>query len=98
MQVPKNGWTILVGEDEAEVRSYLETALSCVGYSVALARDGTEVLSVLQEWETPISAVVLDILRPRKDGVVTLRENRPVNPSVPVIKVTVLSAPLDVSE
>src|SRR5438093_8544556 len=98
MQVAKNGRTILVGEDEAEVLSYLETALNCGGYSVALARDGEEVLTVLQEWETPISAVMLDILMPRKDGMETLREIRRINPGVPVIMVSGLSSPLNVVE
>ena len=48
MQTSKNGRTILVGEDELEVRGYLEMALKCLGYSVELAQDGDEVLSCLQ--------------------------------------------------
>ena len=31
MQTSKNGRTILVGEDEMEVRGYLEMALKCLG-------------------------------------------------------------------
>ena len=48
MQAQKNGYTILVGEDELEVRAYLEMALKCLGYSVELAEDGEEVLSYLR--------------------------------------------------
>ena len=44
----KNGsGTILLGEDELEVRSYLEMALRCQGYSVEMAQDGEELLSCL---------------------------------------------------
>ena len=43
MQTSKNARTILVGEDEMEVRGYLEMALKCLGYSVELAQDGDEV-------------------------------------------------------
>ena len=34
MAVAKNGRTILLGEDDLEVRGYLETALKFQGYSV----------------------------------------------------------------
>jgi CheY-like chemotaxis protein len=40
MQAQKNGHTILVGEDELEVRAYLEMALKSLGYSVELPQDG----------------------------------------------------------
>ncbi len=40
--------TILIGEDDMEVRGYLKMALSCLGYSVEMAQDGDEVLAVLQ--------------------------------------------------
>ena len=40
--------TVLIGEDEMEVRGYLEMALRCLGYSVELAQDGDEVLACLQ--------------------------------------------------
>jgi CheY-like chemotaxis protein len=41
-QGSRNGRTILVAEDEPEVRGYLEMALKCLGYSVELAQDGDE--------------------------------------------------------
>ena len=40
-----NGRTILIGEDEQEVRSYLEMALRCHGYCIESAQDGEEVLA-----------------------------------------------------
>ena len=46
--------TILVGEDDPEVRHYLEIALKCQGYSVSLAEDGEEVLERLRANDPPV--------------------------------------------
>jgi two-component system response regulator AtoC len=98
IQPVKNGKTILVGEDEREVRSYLEVALKCQGYSVECAEDGDELLAVLRNSDTPISAILLDLLMPRKDGIDTLREIRRLDKDVPVIIVSGASSPLNVVE
>src|ERR1700739_3306632 len=92
----KNSRTILVGEDELEVRGYLEMALKCLGYSVELAQDGVEVLSCLQASPSEISAVLLDIMMPNRDGMDTLREIRRVDPNLPVIIVSGASSTLNV--
>jgi DNA-binding response OmpR family regulator len=57
----KNGRTILLGEDDLEVRSYLETALKCQGYTVESAQDGEEVLASFHANGPALSAVVLDL-------------------------------------
>jgi len=80
-----NTHRILVAEDEVEVRGYLETALACFGYSVELAQDGEEALACLQSPETPISAVLLDLIMPKRDGLETLREIRSMYSDLPVI-------------
>src|SRR5215467_8024511 len=88
MQTSKNGRTILVGDDEMEVRGYLEMALKCLGYAVELAQDGDEVLSCLQSSRSDIHAVLLDLTMPNRDGIDTLREIRRINPELPVIVVS----------
>jgi two-component system response regulator AtoC len=98
MKTAKNGRRILLGEDDLEVRSYLEMALKCQGYSVELAQDGEEVLQCLQENPVGISAILLDIIMPRRDGFDTLKEIRRMNASVPVIMVSGASSPLNVVE
>src|SRR5579864_5882242 len=80
--------TILVAEDELEVRGYLEMALRCLGYSVELAQDGDEVLALLQSSRTSYDAVLLDLIMPNRDGLETLREIRRIDPSLPVIIVS----------
>ena len=98
MQAIKNGRTILVGEDEPEVRSYLEMALRCQGYTVELAENGDEVLACLQDSGEHISAVLLDIVMPRKDGLETLKEIRRMRGDLPIIMVSGASSPLNVVE
>lgn len=89
---------ILIGEDEPEIRNYLAMALKCQGYAVELAQDGEEVIQVLQDSATPISAVLLDIMMPRKDGLETLKHIRTFNVDVPVIMVSGASSPSYVVE
>src|ERR1700676_4219457 len=87
MQLQRNGHTILVGEDELEVRAYLEMALKFLGYSVELAEDGDEVLSHLRSARSGISAVLLDLMMPQRDGMEVLQEIRHIAPNLPVIMV-----------
>jgi two-component system, NtrC family, response regulator AtoC len=76
---------ILVAEDELEVRGYLETALQCAGYSVEMAQDGDEALACLQSSRSRISAVLLDLIMPKRGGLETLREIRSIYADLPVI-------------
>jgi two-component system response regulator AtoC len=92
----KRGPTILVGEDELEVRGYLEMALKCLGYTVELAQDGDELIACLQASGSDIALVLLDIVMPNRDGLDTLREIREMDPNLPVIIISGVSAPMSV--
>ena len=98
MHAGKNGQTILVAEDELEVRNYLEMALKCQGYTVEVAEDGEEVIAILQSSAHRIAAVLLDIMMPRKDGFETLKEIRSNHKDLPVIMVSGVSHPVNVVE
>src|SRR5271165_1821832 len=89
--------TILVGEDESEVRGFLEMTLRCQGYQVELAEDGDEVLAHLRNCP-PVSAVLLDIMMPNKDGMETLREIRRIDGDLPVVMLSGLAAPIKIVE
>jgi two-component system response regulator AtoC len=88
--------TVLVAEDELEVRAYLEMALSCLGYAVELAQDGAEAMECLRNSGGEIKAVLLDFVMPTKDGIDTLREIRELYPDLPVILVSGASSPLNI--
>jgi len=83
---------VLVADDDLEVRTYFETLLKIQGYSVVLTDSGEEALRKLEEGETPISLVVLDVMMPGMDGIATLKEIRRVNPKLPVILVSSASS------
>jgi CheY-like chemotaxis protein len=57
MRTASKGSTILLGEDELEVRSYVVTALQGQGHSIESAQDGEEVLSCLERERDKISLV-----------------------------------------
>jgi two-component system response regulator AtoC len=88
MQAAVDARNILVGEDELEVRGYLEMALKCLGYAVELAQDGDEVVSYVAAGNPHPDAILLDLMMPNRDGMDTLREVRRLNPAVPVIVVS----------
>jgi two-component system response regulator AtoC len=83
-----NGPCILVGEDELEVRQYLEMTLKCLGYRVEVAENGNEVIRCLQAVGAEISLVLLDIIMPELDGLETLCEIRRINTTLPVIAIS----------
>jgi two-component system, NtrC family, response regulator AtoC len=88
MQTVNGRRRILIGEDELEVRAYLEMAVKCLGYSAEVAEDGDEVLACLQSSELAPAAILLDLMMPNRDGIETLKEIRRLHGSVPVIIVS----------
>jgi two-component system response regulator AtoC len=96
METGHNGRTILVGEDEMELRGYFEMALKCLGYPVKLAQDGDEVIASLEASPSDIGAILLDMMMPNRDGLDTLREIRRIDPELPVIIVSGVSSAMHV--
>lgn len=67
--------TILVVEDEPEVRHVLVQALVELGYRVIAADDGEEALSLMRAGQT-VDLVVSDVIMPRMGGRELFRESR----------------------
>jgi two-component system, NtrC family, response regulator AtoC len=88
--------TILVAEDEPEVRNYLSVALRCRGYEVEFAQNGEEALQSVRLDHNRLSLVLMDILMPCKDGLEALREMRTLRPDLPVIMLSGASSPLNI--
>src|SRR5579864_2308180 len=85
--------TILIAEDEPEVRNYLRLALTCRGYEVEFAQNGEEAVQQVRGGQDRFSLMLLDILMPHKDGLETLREVKGISPDLPVIMLSGASAP-----
>lgn len=62
------GPTILVVDDEAVARSFIERALSQEGFHVLLANDGEEALDVLRTTRRKVSLVIADLVMPGMGG------------------------------
>ncbi|HVO96548.1 MAG TPA: sigma-54 dependent transcriptional regulator [Bryobacteraceae bacterium] len=88
--------TILIAEDEPEVRNYLRLALTCRGYEVEFAQNGDEAVRYVQNGRDRFSLALLDILMPQKDGLEALREIRDICPSLPVVMLSGASAPANI--
>ena len=77
--------TVLVVEDEPDVRSFLTRLLELEGYQVLSAGDGEAALEVFKH-ATP-DVVLLDIMLPGIDGYTVCQRIREFSP-VPIIMVT----------
>jgi two-component system, OmpR family, KDP operon response regulator KdpE len=84
--------TILVVDDEPQIRRVLRTTLTAQGYAIVEARDGQEALEKLRS-ERP-DLVLLDVNMPVMDGLETCREMRRGS-DVGIIMLTVRSAEQD---
>jgi CheY-like chemotaxis protein len=60
--------TILLVDDEPEVRRLLERMLGHLGYQVLPARDGLEALTALAQSQEPVHLLVTDLHMPGLDG------------------------------
>ena len=60
--------TILVVDDEAIARAYMERALKQEGYQVILASDGEEALQTLQTTKQKIAMIITDLVMPGMGG------------------------------
>lgn len=84
--------TILIIEDERELRSLLRTELEKAGHRVVTASDGTDGL-MLVEREAP-DLVILDIMLPGFDGLEVCRRIRRAH-ITPILMLTAKSTELD---
>ena len=81
----KGDETILVVDDEDNVRELLKTHLEYLGYNVILARDGLEAVKIYKKNVNNIDMVLLDIIMPKMDGLEALRKLKKINPEVRVL-------------
>lgn len=81
----ETGGTVLVVEDEAQVRSMVKAMLTRFGFTVLDATDGIEAVEVFRRHRDEIRCVICDLTMPRMNGWETLAALRSVSPGIPVI-------------
>ena len=87
--------SVLVVEDEADLRSLLDRQLDRAGYRVLLATDGLEGLETA--WREMVDLVLLDLMLPHLDGLEVCRRLKrdPRTSRTPVIMLTAKGEPVD---
>jgi DNA-binding NtrC family response regulator len=78
--------SILIIDDEAEIRESLETLLQFEGYDVESAANGEQGLAKLGD--RPFDLVLLDLALPDRNGLDLLPEIRTLDPQISVIMIT----------
>ncbi len=78
--------TVLIVDDDQDLRTVLAEFLAAEGFETRQARDGMEALGEIER-QRP-DAVLLDILMPRLGGLRTLDKIRALDPHLPVILMT----------
>jgi PAS domain S-box-containing protein len=83
----RRGATIVIAEDDADLRGVLTTSLTRNGHRVIPARDGAEALAAIERDQ--VDLLVLDLVMPNIDGFEVLARLKEINRgSLPVVVVS----------
>ncbi len=80
--------TILIVEDDEELRKTATDLLTALGYDIHVASDGREGVDMFKKHCHDIDLVLLDMVMPRLSGPDAFVEMRKINPSIPSLFVT----------
>jgi two-component system cell cycle sensor histidine kinase/response regulator CckA len=80
--------TILLVDDDADLRSVTQLILEQGGYRVLAAEDGPEALRIAKEYPGPIHLLLTDLVMPAMDGAELGRQIGSLRLGIPVLYVT----------
>src|SRR5690554_6902947 len=92
MEVSMEKQTILIVDDEKEIRDLIEIYLSNEGYETIKASNGIEALDMVEKHH--VDLIILDIMMPKKDGIQACMELRKTK-NMPVIMLSAKSQDMD---
>ncbi len=81
---PANRGTILVVDDQTELRQLISEMLICCGYEAIEAANGAEALNILQQ-NTRVTAILTDIVMPEMNGLQLTAQLEILGNRIPVI-------------
>jgi CheY-like chemotaxis protein len=86
--VPDSGKKVLIADDEADVRAFVQAALEDDGYAILEARDGEAALAAARKQRPDL--IILDVHMPKKDGFAVFDDLRhdDATKAIPVIMLT----------
>jgi signal transduction histidine kinase/ActR/RegA family two-component response regulator len=79
------GGTVLLVEDEQNVRGMAQVLLTKLGFAVLAAKDGIEAVELFKQKKETIRFVLSDLTMPHMDGWETLAALRKLAPGIPVV-------------
>jgi PAS domain S-box-containing protein len=85
-EAPAHGATVLVVDDDTDVRAFLADSLQSLGYSVIEAEDGEAGLAQLDRHRPDL--ILLDYAMPGMNGADVARAARKLRPGLPIVFVT----------
>jgi PAS domain S-box-containing protein len=80
-----DGGTVLIVDDEEDVRMVAERMVARAGFSVLLAHDGQEAIEIFAAKADAIACVLLDLTMPNLGGEQVARALRAHRPTVPIV-------------
>ncbi len=84
--LPRGGSeTILVVDDDPQIRELTQEALKMLGYSVRMTVNGEQALEIYQEQDSPIDLVLLDLNMPGMGGHKCLQKLLRLDPQIKVV-------------
>ena len=89
--------TILIVDDDRDIREVIGEALEAEGYLTATASDGRAALEWLRVCADPPSLILLDLMMPDMDAA-AFREEQLRNPALSGIAVVIFSADVGIAE
>lgn len=79
----------LIVDDAESIRSYLASVLELKGFEVDTAEDGRKAVQLLESGAAP-DVVLLDVMMPGDDGLMTLARMREFDGEVPIVMLSVV--------
>ena len=93
VRMKEQSYSILVVEDDKEIRQGIEIYLRNQGYQVYQAANGLEGLEVIKSKE--LHLVILDVMMPVMDGITMLMKTRDLGYEFPVLMLSAKSEEVD---
>jgi len=87
-QTEVHGETILLVDDEPDVRATTSEVLISMGYRVLKAADGEEALEVFKSNREQINIIITDVVMPRMGGIDLVNAIYQLNETLPIILIT----------
>ncbi|HEX9101987.1 MAG TPA: ATP-binding protein, partial [Polyangia bacterium] len=85
---PRGTETVLLVEDDGDVREFVRDVLHGHGYDVLAAVDGTQALALIEQHAGPIHLVVTDVIMPRMMGSEVAARITALRPSIKVLYIS----------